>query len=107
MENYFIDGIYDFAKYIIKHEIDSNIAKIHPVYNEDKMCPDWNVDSLLSAMYFSLFYLDSKNEMMRRCEHCGRYFVVKRSTSTKIYCDSYCRNNAQQAKHRIRLKTNR
>lgn len=107
MDNYFIDGINDFAKYIIKHEIDANISKIHPVYNEEEMRPDWKVDSLISAMYFSLFYLDSKNEMMRRCEHCGRYFVVKRSTSTKIYCDSYCRNNAQQAKHRIKLKTNR
>ncbi|MDY0276491.1 MAG: DUF6076 domain-containing protein [Acholeplasma sp.] len=107
MDNYFIDGIYDFAKYIIKQEIDSNISKIHPVYNEDEMRPDWKVDSLLSAMYFSLFYLDSKNEMLRHCEHCDRYFVVKRSSSTKKYCDSYCRNNAQQAKHRIRLKNSK
>lgn len=105
MDNYFIDGIYDFAKFVIKNEIDSSISKIHPVYNEKEMRPDWRVDSLLSAMYFSLFYLDSKNEMLRRCEHCGRYFVVKRSSSTKIYCDSYCRNNAQQAKHRIKLKS--
>jgi hypothetical protein len=107
LDNYFIDGIYDFAKYIIKHEIDSHILKIHPIYNEKEMRPDWKVDSLLSAMYFSLFYLDSKYEMMRRCEHCDRYFVVKRSTSTKKYCDSYCRNNAQQSKHRMKLKSSK
>lgn len=102
--DYFIDGIYDFAKFVIKNEIDYNISKIHPVYNEQEMKPDWKVDSLLSAMYFSLFYLDSKKEMLRRCLHCDGYFVVKRSSSTKIYCDSYCRNNAQQAKHRVKLR---
>jgi len=107
IDNTFVDAIESFAKFIVKHEIDSNIANIHPVYNEMEMCPDWEVDSLLSAMYFSLFYLDSKNEMMRKCAYCDRYFVVKRSTTTKLYCDKYCRNNAQQAKHRRKLKANR
>lgn len=107
MNNTFVDAIEDFAKSIIKQEIDSNIANIHPVYNEIDMRPDWKVDSLLSAMYFSLFYLDSKNEMMRKCAYCDRYFVVKRSTTTKLYCDRFCRNNAQQAKYRRKLKANR
>lgn len=96
--------IIEFAKYIIKHEIDNNIADIKPVYNQKLMRPDWHVGSLLSAIYFSLFFVDSDTETLRRCSRCGRYFVVNRSNSVKIYCDEYCRRNAQAAKHRIRVK---
>ena len=68
------------------------------------MQPKWNVVSLLDALYFSIFYLDSKTEMYRHCKYCGTYFPVKRSNATKIYCDGYCRGNAQQSRHRIKLK---
>lgn len=98
------DPIINFAKYIIKNEIDGMIQNIRPVYNQESMQPDWRVDSLLSAMYFSLFFMDSKMEMLKRCKYCGRLFQVKRSSTTHLYCDSFCRNNAQQAKHRIRVK---
>lgn len=97
-------SIISFAKYVIKTEINEMIKDIKPVYNEETMRPDWKIDSLLSAMYFSIFYLDSKMEMYKRCSYCGSLFLVKRSSSTKIYCSSYCRNNAQQAKHRLKNK---
>lgn len=98
------DGIIDFAKYVVKNEIDYGIKNIKPVYNEYLMEPNWNVDSLLSAMYFSLFYLDSKKEMWKRCAYCGGLFLVKRSSASKIYCNEYCCRNSQQAKHRIKIK---
>lgn len=98
------DGILEFAKYVIKNEIDYGIINIRPVYNEYNMEPNWNVDSLLSAMYFSLFYLDSKKEMWKRCAYCNSLFLVKRSSSNKIYCNEYCCRNSQQAKHRAKIK---
>lgn len=97
-------GIIEFAKYVIKNEIDYGIRNIRPVYNEYAMEPNWNVDSLLSAMYFSLFYLDSKKEMWKRCAYCGSIFLVKRTSSNKIYCNEYCCRNSQQAKHRAKNK---
>ncbi len=100
----FKQPILAMAKYIIKNEIDWMIKDIKPVYNESTMEPDWFVDSLLSAMYFSIFFMDSKMEMFKRCKYCGRLFVVKRSSTNHLYCDSYCRNNAQQAKYRAAHK---
>ena len=102
--NDFKDEIITFAKFIIKSEMDNGIKNIRPSYDSDLMKPDWKVDSLLSAMYFSIFYLDSTAEMYRKCQYCNQYFIVKRSSSNKIYCSSYCRNNAQQAKHRLKTK---
>lgn len=96
--------IIEFAKYIIKKEIDKNISDIRPVYNQKTMRPDWHIGSLLSAIYFSVFFVDSNTETLRKCSKCGRYFVVNRSNSVKIYCDEYCRRNAQAAKHRMKIK---
>lgn len=105
-ENLFSE-IIEFAKYIIKHEIDNSIADIKPVYNQKSMRPDWCVGSLLSAIYFSLFFVDSNTETLRRRSKCGRYFLVNRSNSVKIYCDEYCRRNAQAAKHRMKIKSSK
>lgn len=102
--NDFKDEIISFAKFIIKSEMDNGIKNIRPSYDSDLMKPDWKVDSLLGAMYFSIFYIDSTTEMYRKCQYCNQYFIVKRSSSNKIYCSSYCRNNAQQAKHRLKTK---
>lgn len=101
----FKEPIIKFAKFTIKNEIDGMISNIKAVYNDELMEPDWMVDSLLSAMYFSIFFMDSKIEMLKRCKHCGKLFIVKRSSENRLYCDSYCRNNAQQAKHRLKKKS--
>lgn len=99
-----IDSVINFGKYVINKEINHGIRGITPECDLETMKPKWTIPSLMSALYFSLFYLDKSSEMMRKCEHCGTYFVVKRSSSTKKYCSSYCRNNAQQAKHRTKVK---
>lgn len=92
------------AKDVAKSEIDENIKNVHPFYDVERMEPRWNVDSLLSAMYFSIFYLNSGVELMRPCANpkCGKYFKVGRSDSKKKYCSAECRNRAGQARHRGR-----
>jgi len=92
------------AKYIIKKELEHHLINIRPLYDADNMQPRWSVPSLLDALYFSIFYLDSKTQMYRQCKYCGRYFTVKRSNTTNIYCDGWCRNNSQQSRHRIKSK---
>jgi len=103
-EHIYYDYAIDLAKYIIKTEFENHLKNIKPSYDEEKMMPQWKVGSLLDALYFSIFYLDSKKEMYKKCGHCGRYFIVNRSSTNKMYCDKYCRNNAQQARHRIKIK---
>ena len=100
----FLDYVIDFAKDVIKTELNHHLKDICPLYNIDAMQPSWNVTSLLDALYFSIFYLDSKTQMYKQCKHCGIYFPIKRSNTTKIYCDDYCRNNAQQTRHRLKNK---
>lgn len=105
MDEYvFYDYVMDFAKTVIKTELEHHLKDIKPLYDSDGMQPRWNVESLLDALYFSIFYLDSKTQMYRQCKYCGTYFPVKRSNTTKIYCDGYCRGNAQQSRHRIKKK---
>lgn len=103
-EHNMIDAILDLGEYVVSHEINHGIDGIKPVCDAEKMQSKWVIPSLNAALYFSLFYLDKSKQMYRRCEHCGAYFVVNRSTSTRKYCTSYCRNNAQQAKHRLKSK---
>ena len=103
-EHKFYDSVLELAKHVIKIELEHHLKDIRPLYDAEEMQPKWNVVSLLDALYFSIFYLDSKTEMYRHCKYCGTYFPVKRSNATKIYCDGYCRGNAQQSRHRIKLK---
>lgn len=99
-----LDSAILLGKYIISCEINHGIEDIRPICDLATMQPRWVIPSLNSALYFSLFYLDKSKEMYRRCAHCGSYFIVNRSSSTRLYCDKYCRNNAQQANHRLKLK---
>lgn len=103
-EHIFFDGIIALGKYIINCEINHGIENIKPYCDLETMEPKWIIPSLNNALYFSLFYLDKKKQMYKPCSYCGAYFIVNRSTSSRLYCDKYCRNNAQQAAHRLKLK---
>ena len=92
------------AKKAVKDEIDANVAGVKASYDTIKMKPTWTADSLLAAMYFSLFYLNSSLEIYKKCEYCGSFFKVSRSCEKRIYCSDACRNRAAQARHRIRKK---
>lgn len=92
----------DVAKIIIGEEINANLTGIHPVYDIGKMSPSWKVDSLLCAAYFSIFYLNPELELYRPCQNprCGKYFLVK-ATSTRVrYCSTACCNRVTQDRYR-------
>ena len=99
-------ALIDISKYVIGEEINANLDGIHPIYNSNTMTPSWKVDSLLCAVYFSIFYLKPDLELYRPCDNpkCGRYFVVK-TTSTRIrYCSEECCNRVTQDRYRKRKR---
>ena len=94
------------AKYIIKEELEFNLRYVRPTYNISKLEPAWKIDSLLSAMYFGLFYMRPNMETYRRCANpkCGEFFLVSISSQKKIYCCHECMNRMMAARNRARKK---
>ena len=45
------------SKEILALEINRGLAKVQPKINLDTLLPDWNLPDLISAFYFTLFYL--------------------------------------------------
>lgn len=98
----FAEALHKISKSLIEREINHHLSEIRPVYNVQIMQPNWNVPSLLSAMYLSLFYLDSKQASYRACQNinCGQFFLVSKTNSIKKYCCVYCTNAVSQRKYR-------
>ena len=98
-----------FAQYTIGEEINHHLTGIHPEYNAETMEPTWKVDSLMGALYFSLFYLRSKTELYRPCGNpkCNNYFLVKSTSSKTKYCCTRCANNMTQSRYRQRKQADK
>lgn len=96
------DSFIEIARYIIGEEINANLDGIHPVYNADTMSPSWKVDNLLCALYFSIFYLKPDLELYRPCDNpnCGKYFLIKTTSTKTRYCSTECCNRVTQARYR-------
>lgn len=96
------ESLVEIARYIIGEEINANLDGIHPVYNTDTMTPSWKVDNLLCALYFSIFYLKPDLELYRPCDNpkCGKYFLVKTTSTKTRYCSTECCNRVTQARYR-------
>lgn len=96
----------EIAKFIIKEEIEANLRRVRPTYNTYKMEPSWTIDSLLSALYFGLFYMRPNMECYRRCANpkCGEFFLVSVSSRKKKYCCKACMNRDMAARKRARDK---
>ena len=94
------------AKFIIKEEIESNLRRVRPTYNTAILEPAWKIDSLLSALYFGLFYMRPNMETYRRCANpkCGEFFPVPVSSRKKKYCCTACMNRTMAARKRARDK---
>lgn len=94
------------AKVIIRDEIDVNLRRVRPTYDIEKLEPSWRIDSLLSALYFGLFYMRPGMEIYRRCANpkCGEYFLVSVSSQKKKYCCTACMSRDMQARHRAKVK---
>lgn len=109
-KNNFSDVLKDtaikIAKIILKYEIDSNLQRVKATYDIKKMEPSWKIDSLLSALYFGLFYMRPTMETYRRCANpkCNEFFLVSLSSQHKKYCCKACQNREMAARKRIRDK---
>lgn len=88
----------------MKNEIDNNLQGITPPYDIEKMQPAWKIDSLLSALYFSHFYLNPKIELYRQCASpsCNEFFLVPVTSRKKIYCRKKCQNREMQKAYRAK-----
>lgn len=94
----------EIAKFLIKEEIEANLRRVRPTYNIYKLEPTWTIDSLLSALYFGLFYMRPNMENYRRCANpkCGEFFLVPISSQKKKYCCRECMNREMAARKRAR-----
>lgn len=96
------EGLIKISKFLIDRELNYHLSEIRPVYNVDTMQPNWNLPSLFSALYLSLFYLDSRQAAYRACQNinCGQFFLVSKTNSIKKYCCVYCTNAVSQRRYR-------
>lgn len=99
-------ALIEIAKFVIGEEINANLDGIHPIYNSETMTPSWKVDSLLCAAYFSIFYLKPDLELYRPCDNprCGRYFLVKTTSTRNRFCSKECCNRVTQDRYRKRKR---
>ncbi|MFV0361559.1 MAG: CGNR zinc finger domain-containing protein [Suipraeoptans sp.] len=94
------------SKIVLNEEINSNLSGITPRFLASKMEPSWKASSLLSALYFSIFYMKPGSEIYRECANpsCNNHFLVKTSNGRKKYCSPNCRNATAQRNHRKKVK---
>ena len=94
------------AKQVIKEEIDYNLSKLSPSYNVNTMSPSWDIPDLITAIFFSIFFIRSEFEVYRKCgnPNCTKYFMVSSTNSRKKYCSPECANSMAQRMHRKRKK---
>lgn len=100
-------AIIDVSKYVIGEEINANLSGIYPLYDTNTMTPSWRVGSLLSALYFSIFYIKPDMELYRQCSNprCGKYFLVKTTSTRTKYCSTECCNRVTQDTYRKNQRT--
>lgn len=94
------------ARIVLAEEINYNIKGIHPKYDGGSLSATWEVDTLIEALYFSIFYMRN-GQMYKECENpnCKRdkFFLVDATRTNKHYCCEQCRNAAGAQRHRNRM----
>lgn len=102
----FKNAIIEVATYIVGEEINGNLNRINPLYDAKKMTPSWVIGDLLSALYFSIFYLKPNLELYRQCANprCNKYFLVSATSNKKIYCSPECCSRVTQYTYRKKKK---
>lgn len=94
--------ILDTAKKIIKKEIDYHLSQVRPTYNVDLLEASWDIPDLITALYFSILFLNPNFKIIKRCANpkCINYFTVYESNDRKIYCSTRCGNAVSQKRFR-------
>ncbi len=102
------EGLLKVARIVISEEINHAIKDISPRYDGVSLSPAWQVDSLLQALYFSIFYMKPGAEIYRECANpgCrrGGYFLVNASRINKEYCCPQCQQAAATRRSRARKR---
>lgn len=105
LDDSYKDALIKVARIVVAAEINHNIRGIHPKYDGGQLSASWQVDTLIEALYFSIFYMRN-GEMYKECEnpHCKRnkYFLVAATRTNKRYCCEQCRNAASAQRFRNR-----
>lgn len=93
------------ARMVLGGEINHNINNIHMQYDGEGLAPKWQIDNLLQALYFAIFYMKPGIKIYKRCENpnCKRdvYFLTDRTKTNKKYCCTQCRSAAGQQRRRL------
>lgn len=93
------------ARMVLSNEINHNISKIHMQYDGEALAPKWQLDNLLQALYFAIFYMKPGVKMYKRCANpnCKRdvFFLTDRTKTNKEYCCTQCRSAAGQRRRRL------
>lgn len=94
------------ARSVVSAEINYYISTIRPAIAPETLEPEWQMDSLLEAIYFSIFYMKPGVEIYKECQNpsCKRevYFLVSATATNKKYCCPACANAAAQRRARER-----
>lgn len=102
------NALSDIAKTVISEEINHNIKGIHLQYDGKTLAPVWHVETLLQALYFSIFYMKPGIEVYKQCENpnCKRqvFFLTNATKTNKRYCCDQCRIAAATQRSRMRKK---
>lgn len=105
LDDSFKNALLKIARIVVAEEINHNIRGIHPKYNGGKLIATWQVDTLIEALYFSIFYMRN-GEMYKECENPNckrdRFFLVEATRTNKHYCCEQCRNAAGAQRYRNR-----
>lgn len=93
------------ARMVLSKEINHNIHDIHMQYGGDNLAPRWQMDTLLQALYFAIFYMKPGIKMYKRCANpnCKRdvFFLTDRTKTNKKYCCVQCRSAVGQRRRRL------
>jgi hypothetical protein len=107
-DNELKENLLEITKYVIKTELDYNIGKIRPNYDVDTLLGSWRIPDLLSAIYFSIFFLNPSFEIIKKCSNptCSKYYSILHSNTRKKYCSQQCANAVNQRKSRAKRQSN-
>lgn len=94
------------AKIVISEEINANLKDISPQLQVNTLSPSWRLNSLLEALYLSIFYMKPGVELYKECENPNckyqKYFLIKATVTNKRYCCTACGSAAAQRRSRQR-----
>lgn len=100
------EALINIAHSVIAAEINHNIQGIHPFYNPGGLAPTWKVNTLMQALYFSIFYMKPEVEIYKECENPNckrdRFFLIEATRTNKKYCCQQCANAAAGQRYRSR-----